>query len=86
MSAGDFMAQDLFDKFEESQLQDTAVSIPPMPNLSEMGSNSEYDAFTLKHQIRTFTWQYYASIIIFITVLIIVYSGLILSFCILGMI
>jgi len=43
-------------------------------------SFKEYKDFSLNHRKKVFKWQYFSSIFIFITVMIIVYSGLILSF------
>ena len=40
----------------------------------------EYYEFSINHRKRAFNFQYYSSIFIFITVLLIVYSGLVLSY------
>ncbi len=81
-----------FDSIQEaqsSQRGDTlgvdALKNPSFQNYSGQSprvqeSFEEYKLFSLDHRKKVFNWQYYSSIIIFVTVLLIVYSGLILSF------
>lgn len=64
-------------KDNKAQLAEFEVLLDRKMNVDE---DIEYKEFVKNHHKRTFTWQYYATIMIFITVMLIVYSGLILSF------
>ena len=65
---------------------DTTLKSTQLNNLSAENQNKadavslEHIQFTEKHQQRTFMWQYYSGIFLFVMVVVIVLMGLLLSF------
>ncbi|MDN3670709.1 hypothetical protein QWY93_15400 [Echinicola jeungdonensis] len=79
-----------FDSIQNAQSAENGdtLGVDGFPSYADYSSQTsgvkesfeEYKLFSLEHRKKVFNWQYYSSIIIFVTVLLIVYSGLILSF------